>query len=233
MIEKGEFVIAGQRRQPQRQLRQFHGARVLVHPIQAVQRHQPPRVQRLILIGRQGRRAAMRLPRFQQGGGQLLADFHQKRPRPHRRIAHLQAQNLLRRRVLPQPRQHRPQRLLHQRPGQLRRGVMRAGLAALVGRLQHQRPGGHGLRRHLHRNLARQRRQQSLLSRRGGQRRQCRPGQGLIGGILQPLRPLAGRSRPQRRQIHQHRRAVSLGRLDRDHRPRRPQQGKAHHRLVH
>jgi hypothetical protein len=100
MIEEGEFMVARQGRQPQRQPRQIDRARVLVDAVKAALRHETAGMQFLVLIRRDfwpGGRPA------RPGGDQPLANraasLDQEGARPHGRVAHFQIQHLIRRRV--------------------------------------------------------------------------------------------------------------------------------------
>ena len=50
VIEEGEFVVARQRREPERQLGEIDGARVLVDAVEAALRDEPAGMQLLVLV---------------------------------------------------------------------------------------------------------------------------------------------------------------------------------------
>src|SRR5581483_7277336 len=50
VVEEGEFVLARERREPERELRQLHRARVLVDAVEAALCHQTLRVQLVVLV---------------------------------------------------------------------------------------------------------------------------------------------------------------------------------------
>ena len=52
VVEERERMVLGQRRQPERQLGQVHGHRVLVHAVQAPLGDEPAGVEDFVLIGR-------------------------------------------------------------------------------------------------------------------------------------------------------------------------------------
>ena len=84
VIQKREWMIFGQGRQPERQLRQVHGHGILVHAVEAALRDQSAGVQNLILVWRNGRQLLMRVPGHDQHIAKLPTRFHQKRSGAHR-----------------------------------------------------------------------------------------------------------------------------------------------------
>ena len=64
VIQKRKRMILGQRRQPERQLRQIGGHRVLVQPIQAALCDHSLCVERFVLVERNARNFIMRVPRL-------------------------------------------------------------------------------------------------------------------------------------------------------------------------
>ena len=66
VIEKGELVIASQRRKPQRELGEIDGHLILVHAIQALLSNQPACVEQLIFIRGQDRCVVMLMPCLDQ-----------------------------------------------------------------------------------------------------------------------------------------------------------------------
>ena len=109
VIEERERMLPRQRRQPQRQLRQVHGEDVLVHAVQAPLGHQPPRIGQHILVVGHLRRLLVRLPRLHQALGQQAAGLDQERAGSHRRVADLEIEDLLGRRLVTQPLEDRPE----------------------------------------------------------------------------------------------------------------------------
>ncbi len=50
MVEKGELVIARERREPEREFGEFDRARVLIDAVEAALRDEAARMQRLVLV---------------------------------------------------------------------------------------------------------------------------------------------------------------------------------------
>lgn len=236
-VEEGEFMRARQRFQPERQLGEIDRQRVAVDAAQAMLRHQPLGMEQFVFVGGDGR-ALLRPagPCRDQPFAQLPARLHEKRARPGGGIADLQVEDLRRAGIRADPRKGGGQRMGDDRAGQRRRGVMAAGAAAFVGRLQDR-----GARRH--RDPARagagvgdrgQRRRQRFGGVRRAQRLRDRGGEGAAPGRrLQQLLAVAGFRRGQRDQIDPYRHAVVLARADRQHRSGGAQGGEAHHGFVH
>ena len=98
----------------------------------------------LLVLVRRNDRLLVRVPRprLDQPRRERAAGLDQEGARAHGRIADLEIENLLRRRVGPEPLERRLQRVAHDRLGEATRRVMAAGAAPLVGRLQDRRAGG-------------------------------------------------------------------------------------------
>ena len=140
VIEEGELVVARERREPQRQLGEIGGERVLVDAIEAALRDQATGVQFLVLVRRNDwLLVRMARPCLDQPRRDRAAGLDQERARAHGRIADLEIENLLRRRVRPEPLERRLERIAHDRLGETAWRVMAAGPPALVGRLQQRR----------------------------------------------------------------------------------------------
>ena len=91
VIEEGEFMVARQCRQPQRQPRQIDRARVLIHAIEAALRHQTAGMQLLVLIRRNGwTRLRPTSPGSDQTLAQGAANLDQKGARAHGWVTYLQ-----------------------------------------------------------------------------------------------------------------------------------------------
>ena len=82
MIEEREGVVLRQRGQPERQLGQIHGHRVLVHPVEAALGDEAAGVEDLVLVGRDARHAVVGVPGLDQQLGQLAADSTRNAPEP-------------------------------------------------------------------------------------------------------------------------------------------------------
>ena len=78
-------------------------------------------------------------PSLDQPCRERAAGLDQEGARAHGWIAHLELENLLRRRVRPEPLERRLQRVPHDRLGQAARRVVAAGATAFVGRLEQRR----------------------------------------------------------------------------------------------
>jgi hypothetical protein len=136
VIEKRELVIPRQRREPQRQLCQVGRQRVLVDAVEAALRYQAASVEVLVFVGRNGRpRGRPALPRLDEPRGKGAAGLDQEGARTHSGVAHLEIENLLRRRGLAEPLEGGLERVTDDRLSEAPRRVVAAGAATLVGGL--------------------------------------------------------------------------------------------------
>ena len=96
MVEEGELMVAGQSREPKRELSQINGHLVLVHTIQATLRHEPASMKELVFVRWKRWRFVVLMPSVNQCVSKLAAGLHKKRTRTHCWIAYLERQDLLR-----------------------------------------------------------------------------------------------------------------------------------------
>ena len=141
MIEESELVVARERREPKRQLREIDGERILVDAVEAPLRHEPAGVKLLVLVRRdRWPRSPASAPKPRQAVRRIARQASTRNaPEPIAGIADLQIEHLFRPRVRPEPLEGRLQRVSHDRLGEAARRVVAAGAAALVGRLQDRR----------------------------------------------------------------------------------------------
>ena len=100
VIEEGEFMIARERREPQRQLGKIDGARILVDTIEAALRDEAAGVQSSSSsAGMIGRVSGQRTQASTSRIADRAAGFDQEGARAHRRIADFEIEHLLGRRV--------------------------------------------------------------------------------------------------------------------------------------
>ena len=103
VIEEGELVVARERREPQRQLGEIGGERVLVDAVEAALRDEPAGVQVLVLVRRDRRpRLGPPRPSLHQPLAERAAGLDQEGARAHGRVADLEVQHV--------PRASRPAR---------------------------------------------------------------------------------------------------------------------------
>ena len=142
VVEEGELVVAGERGEPEREPGEVHRHRVSVDAVKAALGHQPAGQQLLVLVGRD-RRAPVWVARPGAGEplGELAAGLDQEGARAHGRIAHLELEDLLRCGALAQALEGGAKGVAHDRLGERAGRVVRAGAAALLGRLQDRRAG--------------------------------------------------------------------------------------------
>src|SRR4051812_767780 len=100
VIEECEFVVACKRRKPQRQFSKISGERILVNAVETTLRHEPLRMQLLVLVG--GNVSWLFLwmasPCLYQSCRQHSTSFNQERAGTHGRVADFQVENLFGRR---------------------------------------------------------------------------------------------------------------------------------------
>ena len=123
MIEKGERPVARQRREPERQTREFHRHRVRVDAEEAPSRHQAPELGAVVLREVAAGHGSLVDERRLVGRGEIAARGDQKRAAAHRGIENAQREDPFRRRAVDERRQRAPHEVLRQRP----RRVERAG----------------------------------------------------------------------------------------------------------
>ena len=96
MIEKGELVIARERRKPEREFCKLDRARVLVDAVEAALRDEAARVQRLVLVlGDLRPRLGPARPGAHQPVAERAAGLDQERARAHRGIADFEREHVL------------------------------------------------------------------------------------------------------------------------------------------
>ena len=144
VVEERERMLTRQRHEPQRQLRQIDGDRVLIHAVQAALGHQPAGEDDLVLVGRDGGHAAVDLPRLDEPSASWRHASTRNAPEP------IAGSQTLRSRICsgaagrrrPKPLEDRRERRAHDRLGERARRVVGARAPALLARLQDHRPGG-------------------------------------------------------------------------------------------
>src|SRR5271154_1928490 len=97
MIEKREFVVSRQSRQPKRKTCQVDGPWILVDAVEAALRYKTARVQFLVFVRGDHRPPLWPpCPRSDQSFADRTACLHQKGTRSHCRIAYLKIEHLFR-----------------------------------------------------------------------------------------------------------------------------------------
>src|SRR5688500_18943234 len=89
-------MILSQCHKPERDLGKIHGYRILIHPVKTTLRHEPARIDDLILVNGDRRSLAMSTPRFDQRVAELAAGLNQERSRAHCWITHFEVEDLRR-----------------------------------------------------------------------------------------------------------------------------------------
>ena len=119
-----EFVVACQGREPQGQFAEFRRELVAVDAVETTLHDEPLGMEQQVFVGRHLRADAVGFPGPYQRLGELPAGFDEKGAGAHRRVEHLQGQDLFRRRARAEPFEDRAQRLGDDRLGQRARRVM-------------------------------------------------------------------------------------------------------------
>ena len=139
MIDERERQGLAQSHQPERELGELHGRRVLIDAIQTLLRDEPARVEVCISVRFDDlRKLALSSPRGDDLARELPTRGHQERTRAHRGIADLQLQDLFGRALVAEASQQRLQRPLDDLLGQRARRVVTARAAPLFSRLEHE-----------------------------------------------------------------------------------------------
>lgn len=119
VIDERERERLAQSDEPERQLRELHRRRVLVHAVEALLRDEPAGVQvRVAVLFDHAREHALPRPRRHDLARELAARGHEKRSGAHRRIADLELEDLLRRALRPEACEQRFEGALHHFLGQ-------------------------------------------------------------------------------------------------------------------
>ena len=227
-------MVFGERRQPEGELGKVGGHRVFVDAVEALLGDEPLGEEELVFVGRNGGHAAVALPGHDEMLGELAAGLDEERPRAHGRVTDLEIEELSRRGLLAEVCKDRFEGLADDRLGELARGVVGAGAAAFVARHEEHRPRGEGLRRGRPSDL--------LGGFEGGEqvvdrlRRFERIGllgrELVVGGRFKGLGPIGGLRGEQGVEIHRHRGAMFLLRLDGDRWPVGEADTKPHHHFI-
>ena len=95
MVQEREWVVLGERGQPEGQLGQVDRHGVLVHPVEAALGHDAPGMEDLVFVGRDVlRNQVVGVPGPHQQLGQEAANGDEERPGAHGRVADLQVEDL-------------------------------------------------------------------------------------------------------------------------------------------
>jgi hypothetical protein len=140
MIEEGEFMVARQRCEPERELGEIDSTRVFIHAIEATLGNEAPGMKLVIFVLRNVRPCFWpACPGPDQPLAERTASLHQECARPHGRVADRQPEDVFWPRIRPQSVESRLQRILDNRSCERTRGIMASGAPALVRRLQERR----------------------------------------------------------------------------------------------